>query len=157
MLRVTVRLLPATPSTRKTSPVRVFCHRSHCAYDAPVGDRDRRDRGGRGARRGVEPRHPAILEVAVARRDGPSLVGHAGQQRERVRARVEHGDVVAEVESEMVAQDSGRGHGASGDRHRLHPLSGSPKVSYVGLTTSARAQRGAGELHAVEDARAAPA
>jgi hypothetical protein len=31
MLRVTVMLLPATPSTRNTSPVRVFCHRSHCA------------------------------------------------------------------------------------------------------------------------------
>jgi hypothetical protein len=30
MLRVTVSELPVTPSTRKTSPVRVFCHRSHC-------------------------------------------------------------------------------------------------------------------------------
>jgi hypothetical protein len=73
----------------------------------------------------VEARLAAVLEVAVGVGGRAPLVRHAGEQGERVLLRVEQGDLVAEVQSELVAEDVAGEHRAGNGRHvRLLQRSG---------------------------------
>jgi hypothetical protein len=68
------------------------------AVDDGDGRRDVRD----GAGRGVEARFAGVLDGAVLGSDGPALVGAAREQRQRVDVRLEQGDLVADVDGELI-------------------------------------------------------